>query len=86
MADRSGPPRRHRDRAEPGAVRRHRLLVVHRGVASETYIAVNTVKTHLTSIDRKLAATRRDEAVRRACQLELIYVALAAPSDPRSWA
>jgi LuxR family transcriptional regulator, maltose regulon positive regulatory protein len=41
-------------------------------VASEMYISVNTVKTHLRTIYRKLAASRRGEAVRRARQLELI--------------
>jgi len=41
-------------------------------VASEMYISVNTVKTHLRSIYRKLAATHRNEAVRRARQLRLI--------------
>ncbi len=41
-------------------------------VASEMYISVNTVKTHLRSIYRKLAATHRGEAVRRARQLELL--------------
>ena len=41
-------------------------------VASEMYISVNTVKTHLKNIYRKLAASRRREAVRRAQQLKLI--------------
>jgi LuxR family maltose regulon positive regulatory protein len=41
-------------------------------VAREMYISINTVKTHLKSIFRKLAATHRGEAVRRAQQLELI--------------
>ena len=41
-------------------------------VASEMHISVNTVKTHVTHIYRKLATTRRGEAVRRARQLELI--------------
>lgn len=41
-------------------------------VAEEMYLSVNTVKTHLKNIYRKLAATRRSEAVRRARQLELI--------------
>jgi LuxR family transcriptional regulator, maltose regulon positive regulatory protein len=36
------------------------------------YISLNTVKTHLKSIYRKLAATHRGEAVRRARQLDLI--------------
>jgi LuxR family maltose regulon positive regulatory protein len=41
-------------------------------VARELHISINTVKTHLKSIYRKLAATRCGEAVRRARQLELI--------------
>jgi LuxR family transcriptional regulator, maltose regulon positive regulatory protein len=41
-------------------------------VASEMYISVNTVKTHLRNIYRKLAAEHRNEAVRRARQLQLI--------------
>ena len=41
-------------------------------VASEMYISLNTVKTHLKSIYRKLAAAHRAEAVRRARQLQLI--------------
>jgi LuxR family maltose regulon positive regulatory protein len=41
-------------------------------VAGQLYISVNTVKTHLKSIYRKLAATHRGEAVRRARQLQLI--------------
>ena len=41
-------------------------------VASEMYISVNTVKSHVRSICRKLAAAHRGEAVRRARELELI--------------
>jgi LuxR family maltose regulon positive regulatory protein len=41
-------------------------------IASELYISTNTVKTHLKSAYRKLAAGHRGEAVRRARQLELI--------------
>jgi LuxR family maltose regulon positive regulatory protein len=41
-------------------------------IATEMYLSVNTVKTHLRSIYRKLSATHRSEAVRRARQLELI--------------
>ncbi len=41
-------------------------------VASEMYISVNTVKTHLRNAYRKLATDHRGEAVRRARQLQLI--------------
>jgi len=41
-------------------------------IASEMYISVNTVKTHLKSIYRKLAVGHRGEAVRRAKQLGLL--------------
>ena len=41
-------------------------------IAREMYISINTVKTHLRNIYRKLAATHRGDAVRRARQLELI--------------
>ncbi len=41
-------------------------------IASEMHITLHTVKTHLKHIYRKLAATRRSEAVRRARQLGLI--------------
>jgi ATP/maltotriose-dependent transcriptional regulator MalT len=41
-------------------------------VAAEMHISVNTVKSHLKNVFRKLAATRRGEAVRRARQLQLI--------------
>jgi LuxR family transcriptional regulator, maltose regulon positive regulatory protein len=41
-------------------------------IVSEMYISTNTVKTHLKNIYRKLAATSRSQAVRRARQLELI--------------
>lgn len=41
-------------------------------IAAMTYLSVNTIKTHLKSIYRKLAVTRRGEAVRRAQQLKLL--------------
>ncbi|MBV9382766.1 MAG: AAA family ATPase [Streptosporangiaceae bacterium] len=41
-------------------------------IAADMYISVNTVKTHLKSIFRKLGAADRREAVRRARQLNLL--------------
>jgi LuxR family maltose regulon positive regulatory protein len=41
-------------------------------IATEMYLSVNTVKTHLRSIYRKLSASHRSEAVRRAQQLQLL--------------
>ncbi len=41
-------------------------------IAEEMYLSVNTVKSHLRTILRKLGASRRGEAVRRARELELL--------------
>jgi LuxR family maltose regulon positive regulatory protein len=41
-------------------------------IASELFVSVNTVKTHVKSIYRKLEVTRRQEAVRRARQLHIL--------------
>jgi LuxR family maltose regulon positive regulatory protein len=41
-------------------------------IAAELYLSVNTVKTHLAAIYRKLGTGRRREAVRRARELELL--------------
>jgi LuxR family maltose regulon positive regulatory protein len=41
-------------------------------IATEMYISVNTVKTHLKSAYRKLVVTHRGEAVRRAMALGLL--------------
>src|SRR4051812_12008783 len=41
-------------------------------IAAKLYVSVNTVKTHVRSILRKLSASRRNEAVRRARSLGLI--------------
>lgn len=41
-------------------------------IAADLYLSANTVKTHLKSIYRKLGATRRGEAVRRARELRLL--------------
>jgi LuxR family maltose regulon positive regulatory protein len=44
-------------------------------IAAEMFVSINTVKTHLKSIYRKLAVTRRGDAVRRAHQLDLLVSA-----------
>ena len=41
-------------------------------IAASMYLSVNTIKTHFKSIFRKLGASRRGEAVRRAKKLGLI--------------
>lgn len=41
-------------------------------IAADLYVSVNTVKTHLKSVYRKLAVNRRNEAVRRARELGLL--------------
>ncbi|MER6010583.1 LuxR C-terminal-related transcriptional regulator [Streptomyces bluensis] len=41
-------------------------------IAADLYVSVNTVKTHLKSVYRKLAVNRRGDAVRRARDLGLL--------------
>ena len=41
-------------------------------IARTMFVSVNTVKTHIRGVLRKLSATRRNEAVRRARELGLI--------------
>jgi LuxR family transcriptional regulator, maltose regulon positive regulatory protein len=41
-------------------------------IADELYVSLNTVKTHIKSIYRKLDANRRWDAVKRARQLQLL--------------
>jgi LuxR family maltose regulon positive regulatory protein len=41
-------------------------------IAARLFVSINTVKTHVRSILRKLSASRRNEAVRRARSLGLI--------------
>jgi LuxR family transcriptional regulator, maltose regulon positive regulatory protein len=41
-------------------------------IADELYVSVNTVKTHIKSIYRKLDTNRRWDAVKRARQLRLL--------------
>jgi LuxR family transcriptional regulator, maltose regulon positive regulatory protein len=41
-------------------------------IAASMYVSVNTIRTHVRSILRKLSVSRRNEAVRRARELSLI--------------
>ncbi|HVE28724.1 MAG TPA: LuxR C-terminal-related transcriptional regulator, partial [Mycobacteriales bacterium] len=41
-------------------------------IARQMYVSVNTVRTHVRAILRKLAASRRNEAIRRARDLQII--------------
>jgi LuxR family maltose regulon positive regulatory protein len=41
-------------------------------IASTMYVSVNTVRSHVRSVLRKLNASRRNEAVRRAWELGLL--------------
>lgn len=41
-------------------------------IAADLYVSVNTVKTHLKSVYRKLAVNRRGDAVRRARDLRML--------------
>lgn len=74
-----GPDRDgHAHLVEPLSGREHEVLehaaqmMSTEEIAAELFLSVNTVKTHLKSINRKLSATRRGEAVRRARELRLL--------------
>jgi LuxR family maltose regulon positive regulatory protein len=41
-------------------------------IAEEMFVSVNTVRSHVRNILRKLGVARRNEAVRRAWDLELL--------------
>ena len=41
-------------------------------IADELFVSLNTVKTHIKSIYRKLDTNRRWDAVKRARQLQLL--------------
>ncbi|OAR22037.1 helix-turn-helix transcriptional regulator [Streptomyces sp. ERV7] len=47
-------------------------MMTNEEIAQELYLSVNTVKTHLKSVYRKLSVSRRSAAVRRARELQLL--------------
>ena len=57
---------------EPVVLRYLPTMMSNQEIASELFVSVNTVKTHLKSIYRKLDVTDRRDAVRRARELELL--------------
>lgn len=57
---------------ERDVLRRLALMMSTQEIAADLYVSVNTVKTHLKSVYRKLAVNRRGEAVRRARELGLL--------------
>lgn len=59
-------------------------MLTHAEIASELFVSVNTVKTHVRGIYRKLGVARRAEAVARARQLSLLSAGIArtAPARP----
>ena len=48
------------------------LRMSNREMAAQLYISVNTLKTHVRAIYRKLDAPHRSAAVRRATVLQLV--------------
>ncbi|MFE4052149.1 LuxR C-terminal-related transcriptional regulator [Streptomyces sp. YIM B13518] len=57
---------------ERDVLRRLALAMSTEEIAADLYVSVNTVKTHLKSVYRKLSVNRRNEAVRRARELGLL--------------
>jgi LuxR family maltose regulon positive regulatory protein len=51
-------------------------------IASTMFVSVNTIRTHVRSILRKLGVSRRNAAVRRARELQLLPVRSVAGPDP----
>ncbi|GGX23372.1 transcriptional regulator [Streptomyces malachitofuscus] len=81
-APRTGPPSRRPTPPPPvveelsgrerDVLRRLALTMSTEEIAADLYVSVNTVKTHLKSVYRKLSVNRRNEAVRRARELDLL--------------
>ncbi|KOT41337.1 LuxR family transcriptional regulator [Streptomyces caelestis] len=57
---------------EREVLRRLALAMSTEEIAADLYVSVNTVKTHLKNVYRKLSVNRRNEAVRRARELGLL--------------
>ncbi|MGV9993368.1 LuxR C-terminal-related transcriptional regulator [Streptomyces sp. NPDC003374] len=57
---------------ERDVLRRLAQMMSTEEIAADLFVSVNTVKTHLKSVYRKLGVNRRNEAVRRARELELL--------------
>jgi LuxR family maltose regulon positive regulatory protein len=63
---------------EPLTEKEHEVLVYlgellsTQEIAQKMFVSVNTVKTHIRGILRKLVASRRNEAIRRAREMQLI--------------
>jgi len=57
---------------ELDVLRRLAAMMSTQEIAADLYVSVNTVKTHLKSAYRKLGVNRRNDAVRRARDLELL--------------
>ncbi|WP_437046684.1 LuxR C-terminal-related transcriptional regulator [Streptomyces sp. enrichment culture] len=57
---------------ERDVLRRLAMTMSTEEIAADLYVSVNTVKTHLKSVYRKLSVNRRNEAVRRARDLDLL--------------
>ncbi|WP_078916294.1 LuxR C-terminal-related transcriptional regulator [Streptomyces viridochromogenes] len=67
-----GPPHEPLSTREQDVLERLAQLMSTEEIAADLHLSVNTVKTHLKGIYRKLAASRRGEAVRRARELGLL--------------
>jgi LuxR family maltose regulon positive regulatory protein len=52
-------------------------------IGAEVFVSLNTVKTHLRSIYRKLGASGRAEAVERARTLGLLPSGIKRPRVPQ---
>ncbi|MFF3534297.1 LuxR C-terminal-related transcriptional regulator [Streptomyces sp. NPDC002466] len=68
----AGPPVEPLSERERDVLRRLARTMSTEDIAADLYVSVNTVKTHLKSVYRKLSVHRRNDAVRRARDLGLL--------------